>query len=340
MIEKQTQKTRFRQLGTLSGLLCLILGALLLSACSGLGSTGNTPGSSSSNTINVTPTPGIGLALQNEGHAQLASFQQWINLMQQNGGDVTTYQQQYTSDQQALEQAKTDSAYSAALKTLQGHVSTIKIPALRQEIQFLQTKLQKDVSDWGNAHKYHDSYDGKTYSQNYEYDDKTGIGGPLWLGQALNTNKTLAEYQQTIEDLQMWIDSFQGFKTNFADKTSWDKVHKTDMDLLEQYGFMNERVVVVSLSEQALRAYDKGKLVKAFQVVTGQPSLPTPPGNWWIEGKKHPTVFKSSAPKNSPEWYPDTKINYAMEYHSNGYFFPRCLVAHTVWPGRKLPTSG
>lgn len=325
-MEQQTQKKHFRQSKAWSELLCLLLGALLLSSCSGLGSTSNnTPPGSSSTSSGITPTPGINTSLQSEGSAQLETFQQWIALMQQNGGDVTTYQQQYTTDQQALQQAKSDAAYSAALKTLQDHVSAIKVPALRQEIQFLQKKLQKDVNDWGSTHKYHDSYDGKTYTQNYEYDDKTGIGGPLWLGEALQTNKTLADYQQTIEDLQMWIDSFQGFKANFDDKTAWNKVHKTDLDLMQHYGFMQERVVVVSLSEQAMRVYENGKLVKAFQVVTGQPDLATPPGNWWVEGKKHPTVFKSSAPKNSPEWYPDTKINYAMQYHSNGYFI------HDAW---------
>ncbi|HET8845195.1 MAG TPA: L,D-transpeptidase [Ktedonobacteraceae bacterium] len=324
MIGQQTQNKHFRQRKALPWLVCLALGALLLSSCSGLGSSSNN-NSSSTNSTNITPAPGISLALQNQGRAQLDTFQQWITLMQQNGGDVTTYQQQYTTDQKALSQAGNDSAYSTALKALTEHISAIKIPALRQEIQFLQPKLEKDVNDWGNAHKYQDSYDGKTYTQNYEYDDKTGVGGPLWLGEALQTNKTLADYQQTIEDLQMWITSFQGFKENFNDKTAWNKVHKTDLDLLQNYGFMDERVVVVSLSEQAMRVYDHGKLVKAFQVVTGQPDLATPPGNWWVEGKKHPTVFKSSAPKNSADWYPDTKINYAMQYHSNGYFI------HDAW---------
>jgi lipoprotein-anchoring transpeptidase ErfK/SrfK len=74
-----------------------------------------------------------------------------------------------------------------------------------------------------------------------------------------------------------------------------------------------------------LRAYSNGKLVKTFQVVTGQPDLPSPPGNWWIEGKQHPTTFKSSEPQGSPDWYPPTKINYAMQYHSNGYYF------HDAW---------
>ncbi|HEY0755666.1 MAG TPA: L,D-transpeptidase, partial [Ktedonobacteraceae bacterium] len=235
------------------------------------------------------------------------------------------YQQQYTSSQQALTQSVTNATYTKALTTLQGQVLAIKIPTLQQEAKNLQQKLQQQVSTWGSQHTYKDSYNGKTYTQDYEYNNSTGIGGPLWLQEDLATNKTLADWQQTIENLNMWLYNFQEFQTNFGDKTPSTQSHQTDLALMQHYNFMQERVVVVSLSEQTLRAYDNGKLVKTFQVVTGQPDLPSPPGNWWFEGKQHPTVFKSSEPKGSPDWYPDTKINYAMQYHSNGYFF------HDAW---------
>jgi hypothetical protein len=322
---RKTQKKSLWQRRALSALACLIIGALLLSACNGI-SSGNTPGTPSSSTgTATTSTSSLSQSLQSQGSTELQAFQQWIALVQQNGGDITTYQQQYNTDQQALTDASTDAAYTTALTTLQGQVLAIKIPALKQEVTFLQKQLQQDVSDWGSKHTYQDSYNGKTYTQDYEYDDNTGIGGPLWLGEDLTSDQTIADWQQTIENLNMWIYNFQDFKTNFDDKTPWNQSHKTDIDLMQHYGFMNERVVVVSFSQQSLRAYDNGKLVNSFQIVTGQPDLPSPPGNWWIEGKKHPTVFKSSAPKGSPDWYPDTKINYAMQYHSNGYFF------HDAW---------
>jgi hypothetical protein len=329
---QNTRKKPLIQYRALSTLIGLLLGTLIMSACSGATS-GNTSGSS------ATPTPRISQVLQNEGQSELEAFQQWITLVQQNGGNATTYQQQYNSDQQALTDATTSTAYTTALTTLQGHIQAIKIPALKQEALFLQKKLQQDVSDWGkdSKHTYSDSYDGQTYTQNYEYDNNTGIGGSLWLGEDLKSDQTIADYQQTIENLNMWLYSFQGFKTNFDDKTPSNQVHQTDLDLMKHYGFINERVVVISLGEQTLRAYDNGKLVHSFQVVTGQPNLPTPPGNWWIEGKQHPTVFKSSAPKGSPEWYPDTMINYAMQYHSNGYFFHDAWWRSQFGPGANYP---
>lgn len=339
MIEK-FQKNAHWQRQALPALVGILLGALLLSACSNA-KTGNTSGTPSTNTGNTTPasTAGLSQTLHDEGTAELQALQQWITLDQQNGGDITTYQQQYTSDQHALTQATTGATYQAALKTLQGHIQAIKLPTMKQEVLYLQKQLQQDANTWGSqsSHIYHDSYNGKSYSQDYEYDNNTGVGGPLWLGEDLTSDSTLADYQQTIENLNMWIYNFQEFKANFGDTTAWNQPHQADLNLMQHYGFTNEKVLVVSLSEQTMRVYDNGKLVNAFRVVTGQPDLPSPAGNWWVEGKQHPTVFKSSEPKNSPDWYPDTKINYAMQYHSNGYFIHDAWWRTAFGPGQNYP---
>jgi hypothetical protein len=307
--------------------------ALLLSACSA-GST-NTPAHSSAS---PTPTaPAIGQTLQNEGQAQLQSFQQWIALLQQYGGNPATYQQEYRSDQQALSSAKTEAAYRKALNTLQGHVQALKIPALKQESVGLQQQLEQQVNAWGQQHTFKDSFNGKTYALGYQYDNKTGIGGPLWLQGDMNAAQSLADYQQVVENLNMWIYLFQQQKANFSDKTPYNQPHQTDLNLMQHYGYTSGPVVIVSLNEEALRAYNNGKLVKSFLVTTGQPDLSTPPGTWWVEGKQHPTVFKSTAPKGSPDWYPDTPINYAMQYHSNGYFFHDAWWRTEFGPGTNFP---
>lgn len=317
MIHKK-QKQSFHQRTLLSLLACTVLGALLLGACSSPigGNAVSTPAIS---------TPAVSATLHSQGDTQLQAFQQWIALFQQYGGDVTTYQQQYTGDQQALNSARTEATYGKALGTLQGHVKAIQLPAMKQEYTFLQQQLFQQVNTWGQQHTYFDAYNGKTYKRGYEYDSNTGIGGPLWLQQDLKTAQGLADYQQIVENLNMWLYLFQQMQTNFSDKTPANQAHQTDLTLLQYYDYTKGPTVVVSLGEQELRAYKDGKLVNAFPVTTGQPDLPTPPGTWWIEGKKHPTVFKSDAPKGSPEWYPDTPITYAMQYHSNGYFF------HDAW---------
>src|SRR5579863_5519839 len=316
----------------LSGLfLCIFL----LSACSGA-TTNSTGTTTTINRPTPLPTPAIDLTLQNEGNAQLQTFQQWITLIQQYKGDVTTYQQQYTSDQQALQAATNTAAYKTALTTLNGHVAAIQIPAMKTESGYLFQELQQDAANFGKQHTYHDTYNNTTYPLGYEY-GPNGAGGPLWMQGELASAKTMADYQQAIEDLNMYLTNFQAMVTNFSDKTPYNQVHKTDIALLQHYGFMNSKVVVVSLAEQTIRVYDNGKLVNAFQVTTGQPDLPSPPGTWWVEGKKSPTEFKADVPPSSPNWYPPTPINFAMQFHSNGYFLHDSWWRSEYGPGTNFP---
>lgn len=320
--------------------LSLFILAVLLSAC------GSTSNSGSTGAQVTSPTPAISLSLQDQGTTELHTFQQWIALMQQYHGDSSVYQGQYTSDQQDLQNAKTETAYKQALKQLEKHIQAIQLPAMKAESAYLQQELQQQVAAWGQKHTYHDSYNNVTYPLGYEY-GPNGIGG--WVQQELSQAQTLADYQQAIEDLNMYLTNFQAMTTNSTDKTPYDQVHQTDIHLLQHYGYMNDKVVVVSLEEQAIRVYDHGKLVKAFLVTTGRPDRPTPPGTWWVEGKKSPTVFKAGVPQTlpngspNPDWYPDTPINYAMQYHSNGYYLHDSWWRNDYGPGTNYPhadTSG
>lgn len=305
-------------------MLCL----LLLSACS------TNSGSTASGTSTVVSTPTVDPTLKNQGDMQLYAFQQWIALMQQYNGDTSTFQQQYNADQQALNDATTGDAYKAALAKLNAHVEAIKIPTMKTEDQNLQHQLQQDVASWGQTHQYHDDYNNTNYPLGFEY-GLNGIGS--WVQQELDAARTLADYQQAIEDLNMYLTNFQAMMTNAADKTPYNKVHQTDLQLMQHYGYMNKRVVVVSLYEQAMRVYQNGKLVNTFLVTTGRPDRPSPPGTWWVEGKKSPTVFKANVPPTSPYWYPDTPINYAMQYHSDGYFLHDSWWRADYGPGTNFP---
>ncbi|MEO6891491.1 MAG: L,D-transpeptidase [Ktedonobacteraceae bacterium] len=309
-----------------------VLCAVLLNACS----SASTPGASTtaSGAPTSLPTPSISPTLKSQGEMQLQTFQQWIALMQQYGSDATPYQQQYTGDQQALTSAQTSSAYQSALITLNTHVDGIKIPATKAEAQGLQQQLQQKATDWGKQHTYHDTSNNTTYPLGYEY-GSGGIGG--WVQGELSSAQTIADYQWSIDELYKSLTNFQAMTDNFGDKTPYNQPHKTDLQLLQHYGDMDRRVVVVSLEEQAMRVYDHGKLVKAFLVTTGRPDKPSLPGAWWVEGKKSPTVFKAGVPKSSPYYYPDTPIHYAMQYHSNGYFLHDSWWRVTYGPGTNYP---
>lgn len=323
----QKAQRRHHLLVLLPGLLVFCM--LLLSAC------GNTvTGSAASSTPTALPTPTTDVTLHNQGNTQLQTFQQWISLMQKYNGSITTYRQQYTSDQQALQNAQTNTAYKAALATLNKHVQAIQIPAMKAEAQNLQQQLQQEVTSWGQKHTYHDDYDNTTYQLGYEY-GPNGVGG--WAQDVLSSAQTVADYQQAVEDLHMYLTNFQAMTTNTNDKTPYDQVHQTDLQLLQHYDLMDRKIIVVSVSEQAMRVYDHGKLVKAFLVTTGRPDRPTPPGTWWVEGKQSPTVFKAGVPETSPYWYPDTPINYAIQYHSNGYYLHDSWWRVDYGPGTQFP---
>src|SRR6266699_1856255 len=248
--------------------LCLVL----LSACGSVSNGGNRQ--SVSSTPTALPTPAVDPTLQYQGTTELQTFQQWITLMQKYNGKTASFQQQYTGDQEALQNAKTSTAYNAALSTLKNHVQAIQIPAMKTEGQSLQQQLQQGVASFGQKHQFHDAY---------------------------------------------------------------NKVHNADLQLLQHYGMMNKKVIVVSLEEQAMRVYQNGKLVNAFLVTTGRPYRQSLPGTWWVEGKQSPTVFKANVPQSSPYWYPDTPINYAVQYHSNGYFIHDSWWRADYGPGTQFP---
>jgi hypothetical protein len=78
--------------------------------------------------------------------------------------------------------------------------------------------------------------------------------------------------------------------------------------------------IIVSLSRQTLFAYDGVKLIVQTFVTTGNPSLPTPLGDYSILAKYHPFEFVSPWPPGSPYWYPPSLSNFAMPFRSDGYF--------------------
>lgn len=291
-------------------LLCCLL---LLNACRDTHNTNATH----LNTLMIQKRSDVNALLRAQGQLRFQTLQQWVGLLQQFHGGSSTYEQELLSDRKKLDAAKTDAAYQDALQVVQQHITSIQIPALKNEASYQEQRLTQLAAFWGNAHTYHDSYNGTTYHMGYEY----GPDGMAGLVQdELADAKTIADYQQAVEDANTSLINFQAFQTNASDTTPWNQVHQTDLELIQQYHALDQKVVVVSLNEEAMRIYEKGALVKAFHVTTGRPEKPSLPGFWTIESKQSPTVFKSDEPPGSAYWYPDTPIQYAMLYHSGGYF--------------------
>ncbi len=310
---------------------------LLLSACTTPADSRNmAPGGGNATTTSAVPTatPTIDTTLKNQGKDQLQAYQHWLSLLKKYSSDVSTYQQQYTDDQQGLQSAQAPQDYKTALSTLQTHVAALEILALKAEAQSLQQNFQQQVAGWSQQHSYYDDFNNTYYPLGFEY-GVNGVGG--WSSYALNTAQTAADYQQAIANLAMYQANFQAMMNNATDKTPYDQPHAADLGLMRQNNKMSGKVVVISLAEQAMRVYQDGALVNAFLVTTGRPNRPSLPGIWWVEGKQSPTVFKAGVPKDSPNWYPDTPIHYAMQYHSNGYYIHDSWWRANYGPGTNFP---
>lgn len=80
------------------------------------------------------------------------------------------------------------------------------------------------------------------------------------------------------------------------------------------------KLIVISISRQALTAYQDGAAVMTTLITTGRPALPTPTGVYHIFARYSPYLFVSPWPYGSPYWYPSSWTSFAMEFAGGGYF--------------------
>lgn len=251
-------------------------------------------------------------------------------------GHIQIYQQQYDQDAQLLAGANFLS-YSNVVHQIQQHRSGMQFDLLYAKT-YLDIKTLVDLIAQGQEHKTRNPTDGKEYPDAYEYIDQgTGIGDvinpdPKNLGRLYHASST-DDYRYLDLELQMFITNISAMLKNLDDPltqaqfngklgaqgSGWDQMHQTDVTLMQHYGIMQTKVIVVSLREQVTRLYDTGRLVKTFKVTTGAQDLPSVPGMHCTIDKEFNTVFKSPDPPGSPHYYEPTPVNYAMIYHLYGY---------------------
>ncbi|MFL5698860.1 MAG: L,D-transpeptidase [Ktedonobacteraceae bacterium] len=255
-----------------------------------------------------------------QGALKLQKFSAQIDEARRYGADVATFVLHLHNDQAALTSAKGDE-YAGILSQIDNDLAAIQIPLIRAKTHYYLQQFKHEVQVWGNHHRYMDGYDGHAYNLDYEYDQQ-GIGSDL--DASVQAAQTVDDYQSAITLINNSLLHLKTMEQDYTDRAPWDWPHGADFRLLKYYNLYGPgsgSVMVVSLVEQTMRFYQGGKLVRSFQVTTGQYARPTPPGLWNIFLREHPTEFKSSEPKGSAFWYPPTKIDYAMEYHDGGYFF-------------------
>jgi lipoprotein-anchoring transpeptidase ErfK/SrfK len=260
---------------------------------------------------------------------KLKEFQGVLHIMQQNGEDITTYQQIFNTDRAALKAAKT----TADLKGLSGQIASQMTPGplpLAQALaQYLVSQFHQDVTTWGQQHQFHDTYDGKSYPLDFEYEvspqyySQYDYGEGAQLDDQLQTATLLSDYQNVITQVNTDQVLLGAMKSDANDPTAWNQAHATDQQVMNYYHITQGHVIAVSFYEQVLRVYQDGKLVKAVKVSTGQYYRPTILGYYQIVSHQAQSTFYSFESSSSPLYFPTTVIQDAMGFGdpSAGYFF-------------------
>lgn len=248
--------------------------------------------------------------------------------------DIATFQKQYDQDAQLLGNQSYGN-YSKAVQQIQKHRDGMAFDLIYAKT-YLDIKTLVDLIAQGQSHTTLNNAktgDNKKYPDAYEYVYRgTGIGDIVnptptkifGMGRLYDAYTT-QDYQYLDIELQMFIHNINAMLTNLGDKTPYNQVHQTDMNLMQYYGITRGKVIIVSLREQAARFYVDGKLVKATYLTTGAPDLPSAPGMNCTSHAQTNQLMVSPDPPGSPDYYQPTPVKFGIYYHNYG------LEIHDAW---------
>jgi lipoprotein-anchoring transpeptidase ErfK/SrfK len=97
------------------------------------------------------------------------------------------------------------------------------------------------------------------------------------------------------------------------------------------------QVILVSVTQQWLWAYQDSKLVFATPVTTGRPWLWTPLGLYHITSKVADTVFYSLWPPGSPFYYSPEHVDFALFFRQKGFYIHDAPWRQAFGPGTEVP---
>ncbi|HEX8996616.1 MAG TPA: L,D-transpeptidase [Ktedonobacterales bacterium] len=97
------------------------------------------------------------------------------------------------------------------------------------------------------------------------------------------------------------------------------------------------QVVLVSITQQWLWAYQDRRLTLATAVTTGMPQLPTPTGVYHITMKESNVWFYSPWAYGSPYYYSPEHVDFAMLFRDGGFYLHSAAWRHAFGPGTNVP---
>src|SRR5258708_12660077 len=235
--------------------------------------------------------------------------------------DASAYQELYNKDQAAMGKAKTIHDYLMFSNQINADMASMHDALVQGASTYLISALDHQAMAWGNRLLYHDKVDGKNYILDAGY-TSNGIG--YWLNRELGWAYTPADFQAVVDDENNEFFNFNLMKQDFNDKTPYNQVHATDLQMISHYHTTGQ-IMVVSMVEQAMRIYQNGKLVRAFLVTTGRVERPALPGAWTLQNRRSTTEFNSMHPPRSPSWSPPTTFPYPLPHPSLALLHPSAL---------------
>ncbi|HEX6108995.1 MAG TPA: L,D-transpeptidase [Ktedonobacteraceae bacterium] len=267
--------------------------------------------------------------------AKLGEFKTQLALLKTYGMDSSPYQPLYDADQAAMKKASSIPSYLAISQKIDADIASMHDDLTQGASHYLINALDHEANVWGQAHAYHDKFDGNTYLYTAGY-TLPGIG--FWLNRELGWAWQPSDYQAVVDEENNEFFNLHMLEQDYSDTTPYNQVHATDRQMMQHYpGLQHGMVLMISQVEQAMRVYQDGKLIRAFYVTTGRVERPALPGVWSVQDRKSPDQFKSTDPPGSLYWYPPTPIQYAILYHWGGFF------VHDAWwrvnfgPGTQFP---
>lgn len=267
--------------------------------------------------------------------AKLKEFDTQIKLLQTYGMNADPYQKRLNADRAKVSQTMSIQDFANFSQQVDTDVAAMHHDLVQGQARYLIKQFHQEVDAWGKAHPYHDKFNGQNYTLDSGY-APSGIGSDIDLD--LSWASTSGDFQGMVDEANNALFNLHMMETDYRDKTPFDRVHATDLQLLNHYKLKGQ-VIVISLAGQALRLYQDGKLVRGMLVTTGRTERPSLPGVWSVMNRQSPTVFKSIDPQGSPYWYPDTPIHYAILYHHGGYFLHDSWWRANYGPGTQFPHS-
>jgi L,D-transpeptidase catalytic domain len=267
------------------------------------------------------------------GGALLREFQARIDLLRQYGqnADASRFQKEYAFDAGTLADAKTLADYLTFSQILDQETNAMTLPLVRgkafYDLHQLKTLIQIVAT--------------RNPLEAYEYASPTvGIGSIGNTGSPIGDTYsavTVRDFETADEETVIMLTNLRALIDNLNDPTPPWETHAADLNLMQQYGIISGRVVIVSLREQTARFYENGKLVFWDYITTGRPEAPSPPGLHYAIDHEYHILFKSGDPQGSSLWYAPTPVNYGIRYAAGGFFLHDAWWRYKFGPGSNLP---